>query len=343
MIKICSMFMKGSCIRYVFLMLMINLQAQSYKEYPPVIEDFNNDNVLDTLYSFYESGSTFGGTDIKIVNGKSNEVYKFSDFGCYCEMKRIYPIPALLSKPENKPFLSVIQKKLFSEPREKPDPSLEWIFKGYSSKKKIPENKYFNLIIYPEVNWDTEKIKIPDNYSLVLNNDTLNLLLNEEDSLFSVKDKTAFLSYCGNCHFYNKSSPELVVSDNEYKIYKTSHGIFVVKGDLQKWLLVNDLNLTGSPEKLRWDSILQVDLIDKYLIIQFSGAPDIFDSIYVGNIETGVLGRLKYPFRRNVEDYEGGLVIGDKIRYSDEEEESFFVSYNDVFKELERLYDNLKK
>ncbi|WP_405205503.1 hypothetical protein [Aquimarina sp. LLG6339-5] len=333
------------CVQRLFLILFISVDAQSYKEDPLLIEDFNNDMVLDTLYSFYESGSTFGGTHVKIVNGQNNEVYELSNYGCYCEMKRVYLIPEILSMSENKTFLSVFQKRLFPEPKNIPDLSLQWIIKGYSSNKKLSENKYFDLIINPRINWSTEKIEIPDSYNLILKDDLVSLLFKEKDSVSDINYRKAFLSYCGHCHLFNRSSPELVADNDRYKIYKTSHGVFVEKNGLQKWFLVNDIGLTGSPEKLRWDSILQVVLMGKYLVIQFSGAPDMFDNIFVGNIETGVVGRLNFLFRDHVKGYDESLVVEDKIRYNNEDEVSFFVNCNDVFKELERLYglyDDLK-
>ncbi|WP_378177455.1 hypothetical protein [Aquimarina sp. SS2-1] len=332
---------------YIILLLsVISIQAQPYKEYPPVIEDFNKDKVLDTLYSFYESGSTFGGTDIKIVNGKNNEVFKFSDFSCFCEMKHVYLIPPTLNKPENESFLSVIQEKLFPIIRDAPDPSLQWIIYSYFANQKLSQNEYFDLMIYPEIPWSNEKIKIPvENYSLILKGDTLDILLNEKDSLSKTFDKKGFLRYCGRCLSYNNVSSDLVANNDMYKVYKTSHGIYVKKGVEQKWLLVNDLGLTGSPEKLRWDSVQQVILVNKYVIVQFSGAPDIFDRIFVVNIETGVVGRLKYLFKQNVKEYGPELVKGNMIRYNDEndeEETSFFVNYNDVFNELENVSRILK-
>jgi len=331
-------------ILYILFLILASGIAQPYKKHDPVIKDFNKDNVLDTLYSFYESGSTFGGTDLKIVNGKNAEVYELSNYGCYCEMKRVHFIPPLLNKPENQPFLSVIQEKLFPIMRKTPDPSLQWIIEGYSSNKKLSQHKYFDLILYPEINWSIEKIEIPeDNYSLVLTKDTLGILLNDKDSIAKYDKIKAFVSYCGHCHKINKSVSEFVAENNDYKVYKTDHGVFVQKGELQKWVLVNDLNLTGGPGKLRWESILQVVLIDKYLVILFSGAPDIFDTIFISNIETGAVGRLKHPFRRFLAEPHTRMIKDTMIRYNNEEEESFYVNYNEVFTELDDLYESLTK
>lgn len=338
--------MRGYFAYFLFFSI-VNVFAQSYKKYPPVIEDFNKDGVKDTLQAIYDGGSNFGGTDVKLINGKNNETYELSNFGCYCAMMTLHWIPDALQKPENQLFLSAIQKRLFPVVREIADTSLEWIIKGKSSNHKLSENKYFDLVIYPEVSWERELIVIPkENYSIVLEEDLIKELFPEEirsPEKNTPEVKKGFLSYCGRCHQMNESSPELVADNNLYKIFKTSHGVFVKKKELQKWILVNEINLTGSVGKLRWDSIKQVVLIDTYLIIQFSGAPDYFDTIFVSNIETGMVGRLKYPYRDNTKDYPNILVKDQKIRYVDEEEEkSVFLNSNEVFEELDNVYKSLE-
>lgn len=334
--------MRG-CFTHILFFSMIHVFAQSHKEYNPIIEDFNKDGVKDTLHAIYDGGSNFGGTDIKLINGKNAERYELSNFGCFCAMTTLHWIPDVLQKPENQLFLSAIQKRLFPIVQEVADPSLEWIIKGKSSNRKLSENKYFNLVINPEISWSTTEIDIPeDNYSMILEEDLIKVLFPEEIRLpenNTPKVKKGFLSYCGGCHQMNESSPELVANNNLYKVFKTSHGVYVEKKDLQKWILVNEINLTGSVGKLRWDSIQQVVLIDTYLVIQFSGAPDYFDTIFVSNIETGMVGRLKYLYRDNTIDYPDVLVKDQMIRYVDEEEEkSFFLNANKVFEELDSVY-----
>ncbi|MGY3792755.1 hypothetical protein [Aquimarina sp. 433] len=335
------------CFTHILFFSMIHVFAQSHKEYTPIIEDFNKDGVKDTLYAIYDGGSNFGGTDVKLINGKNTETYELSNFGCFCAMTTLHWIPDALQKSENQLFLSAIQKRLFPKVQEVADPSLEWIIKGKSSNRKFSKNKYFDLIIYPDISWDSVPIVVPkDNYSMILDEDMIKMLFPEEIRLHennAPEVKKGFLSYCGRCHQMNESSPELVTKNDLYEVFKTSHGVYVRKKDLQKWILVNEINLTGSVGKLRWDSIKKVVLLDTYLVIQFSGAPDYFDTIFVSNVETGMVGRLKYLYRDNTLDYPNVLVKDQMIRYVDEEEEkSFFLNANEVFEELDSLHLRLK-
>ncbi len=45
------------------------------------------------------------------------------------------------------------------------------------------------------------------------------------------------------------------------------------KGQQYRWLFISDLQLTGSPEKLRWSSIQKLSLYDGLLILEQSLPP----------------------------------------------------------------------
>jgi len=54
----------------LILLFFFKVSAQYNQE--ERIEDFNNDGVKDTLQSYYDGGSAFGSTYVKIIDGKSN-------------------------------------------------------------------------------------------------------------------------------------------------------------------------------------------------------------------------------------------------------------------------------
>ncbi|GAA4111927.1 hypothetical protein GCM10022393_09970 [Aquimarina addita] len=339
--------MKLNTVFILYLTLIYTVSGQSYKEYPPVIEDINKDSVLDTLFSFYESGSTFGGTDLKIRNGKTKEVFKFSTYRCYCGIQNVFLVPTALNAVENKFFLRRIQKELFPKMKDTPDPSLQWIISGYFSNKKIKGNTYFETLIYPDIPWDTVKVEMPDNYSLLIKGDTLKTLYNTNESdtdTFQIVEKSnAFLLYCGSCVSYNNSSFDVTISNDLYKVYRTSHGIYIAKGELQKWIFISDWGLTGSPEKLRWDSIGEIILRGSYLIFQHQVPPDTEDNVFVVNLESGVLGKLKYQFDRVNYNVKADYLLDDRLQFITgyKDEDPIIILYEDLFLELEKLYKEL--
>jgi hypothetical protein len=109
-----------------------------------------------------------------------------------------------------------------------------------------------------------------------------------------------FLVYYGDTHFSAQNSVErsfIEVDESEtYKVLRTSHGILAKKGILNKWLFVTDIDINGSPSKLRWQSIEQIVMVDNLIVVKQSLAPDVLYNIYVIDIETGVGGKLKIDF-----------------------------------------------
>ena len=87
-----------------------------------------------------------------------------------------------------------------------------------------------------------------------------------------------------------------------YKILKTSHGQIANNENKYKWIFVTDEELTGAPRKLRWSSIGEVILKDKYLLltINLTGSGNDFDdngirnqNYFLININSGKVGRIK--------------------------------------------------
>ncbi len=277
---------------------LISFQAFGQQEKSFKIQDFNHDGVVDTLRSFYEGGSGFGGNYVRIINGKSNEIYELNTHGCFCSIKKIISIPPALTDPGNIFFLEAMTKEIFPGEKNIPDASLQWIIEGSYSTKELNRNHYFDMIIDPQIKWNDGEIKLPYTYYILLKGDTLKKLYNTDDELVEWFDKHAnkgFLIYYGHNHYRNPSgdSLSLVTGNKTYTIYRTSHGVLAKKDSLFKWLFVSDKDLTGAPGKLRWESIGKIRLIENYVIIHEELPPLETDNIFVVNIETGICGKLK--------------------------------------------------
>src|SRR5690554_1052872 len=112
------------------LLFFIYYQVSAQDSIKLSIEDISNDGVVDTLKTFYQGGSGFGGSYVGIVNGKTNQYYELTDKGCFCDFKRVVLIPSELNKPENKPFLERIKNELLPEKSNQADPSLDWMIRS---------------------------------------------------------------------------------------------------------------------------------------------------------------------------------------------------------------------
>lgn len=266
-------------------------------------EDFNSDGVEDLLKCSYEIGSSFGGGDCELTDGKTKKTFKLTNYGCFCAIKKRVSVTPELRKKENEYFLYTLKKEILPKFRSTPDQSLVWIINSSLSAKKPIEQQYIDLVFNPKIVWRHEEPELPSTYFIEIGAQTLSKIIPEEKPNLAKtisQDQKDFLIYYGDTHFSTedaKSKDFIPVAKNEtYEILKTAHGVIAKKENTYKWLFVTDSHFNDSPQKLRWASIEKVVLDDKYVIIKQSLAPDPAYNIYIINLETGLGGRLKLDF-----------------------------------------------
>ena len=224
------------------------------KERTVLIEDYNHDGVKDSMVL-----GAWWGKSVIMINGKTSDVYELDGDGCPCRIKEVVLAPPVLSQKDNRAFLDVMKKQVISMPRANLDPSMEWMIKGVFNKKKLEDNEYFDLVIDPQTNWVESEFKYPENYYMEISGDTLEGLKHRSylgDDQYLETATKGFLIYYAHNHYRSYSGDSLTLGDSNenYEIYHTSHGIIVKKEDTYKWVFVTDADLTGAPEKLRWES-----------------------------------------------------------------------------------------
>ena len=306
------------------------------------IDDFNNDKVIDTLKTFYEGGSGFGGRYVQIVNGKTNEMYELTNDGCFCDIKSTILIPPKLAKKENARFLEIMITRLLPKKRNNPDASLDWMIKSAYANVSLKNNPFFNLIIDPQIEWIQGEFKAPENYYMEIEGDSLMQLYStpyEAPEWLDAKNAKGFLMYYANKHYRNREGDSIRLSDSNatYKVYNTSHGVYVQKENTYKWLFISDVSTTGAPLKLRWESIKGAKLFGKYVVVQQHLPIIDTDELFVINIETGICGRLNYDLpdanitaiENLLEKETGNLTAAEK---------QVMAQLKAVFKELENHY-----
>lgn len=259
------------------------------------IADFNLDGVKDTLTSLYDGGSGFGGTIVTLVNGKTNERHEIDGTGSFSEIWHSILIPDELQKDANKRFLEEIAKELLPEKRLTPDPSLHWIINANISHKQLMDNPIFDLVINAPMVWTPDPIFWPVTYYVEIGEDTLKeLQFHEKELAYAVpSEKTGWLIYYGHNHLPAKKNCLAVVKSSQGSaIYKTAHGVLLQKNDSNAWLFVTDYNLTGAPDKLRWESIGKVEVVDNLVFVQVINAESFMHPVFVIDSMNGMVARL---------------------------------------------------
>ncbi len=324
-----------------FLIVFISFQAFG-QEASVKISDFNGDGIPDTLKSFYQGESGFGGKFCEVTNGKTKEIYELNTWGSFCQIKKCIIIPPALNKVENFKFLEAMNKEILPNKKNKPDASLQWIINSTFSNKILTNNKYFDLVIFNHSLWNDEKLQLPSTYYIYLEGDSLNKFYDtvEAPDWFNKNESKGYLIYYGHNHYRNPSKDSLLLIDSNinYEVYRTSHGVLIKKDKLFKWVFISDAELTGAPEKLRWESIKRVQLIDNYIIIQQCLPPTDDYNLYLVNIESGICGKLKFDFYNKEsiipEKDNTFLIQSDTIIFSIKGKQTQF-ELTDIFKELD--------
>lgn len=271
------------------------------------IKDFNRDGYVDTLSHYYSGGSGFGGRNAKIVNGKNREIFEANYSGCFCSLVHQWVPEKILLQSKNRLFRNILENSILPPIKNKPDASLQWIISAAYHHKELISNQYFKNIISPKVNWLKHPIRSPFSYRILMSKDSLDKIVppqNFQKEKTNVQNQDGWLIYFGHNHFRtDKADWKLVGQSREYDIYKTQHGIIASKtqrgiitstDNLGKWIFVTERHLTGSPSKLRWQSISKVELVNDFLVIQLSTDYGEDYKIFIVELESGVVGETHF-------------------------------------------------
>jgi hypothetical protein len=266
-----------------------------------IFKDFNEDGFTDTLLTYYDGGSGYGGTFVEIRNGANDDLYAMNSDGCFCQIRQTFVIPKNLTQLKNAPFLTAITSQLLPPFRSGPDPSLRWMLAAELNNHQL-EDSLFIQIVNPQQEWLTGEIEIPGNYYIEMKGDLLGLYRHEHAASGSseLMNKAGYMTYYARNHYANKKDTlELSAENKTYQIFKTKHGVIAKKGDTYKWLFVSDVFVTWAPEKLRWASIGKMRLVGKYLLFEQHLPPNLYSPTHVINIETGKFGRFTWLIDEN--------------------------------------------
>lgn len=262
------------------------------------IHDFNEDGIDDRLECIRELGVHCTFTD-----GLTKESIEWGDFACKGAIKSVITVPKQLLLDANTKVYKAMQREVLPNLKTSPDPSLQWILSANFSKRKLVDNLYLDMIFFPNSKWEDGDFSIPSNYYIEMSRDSLYRLDDaiRNDSLNNATTaQSGFLTYYGRVHFKGEHPSQRdylpVAADATYTIYRTRHGVLARKKNKFKWLFITDNDLARGPEKLRWESIEEVFLLNDHVLIKQGQAPAAEYQLYLVHIETGITGKIKIDF-----------------------------------------------
>lgn len=257
------------------------------------IKDIDQDGVLDTLITWYEGGSGFGGDFAKVVNGKTGEIFEMNDFASFAEIKKVVTLPPDFETEKKSPYYNALIDALFPSIITTPDITLDWIIRA-NHLAIIPENPgNLDLVLPISHVWSKNPILKPNNYQIKLSNLEVQILYHEsmESPGYSQEVKTGYLSYLAHNHEFNLKKVQ--IEDSDFSIIKGKHSLILEKGENQSVLFITDYPLTSGPDKLRWESIGHIWGKGDYAFFSHSQASTPSFKLFIAHLPSGAVGRLK--------------------------------------------------
>ncbi len=300
--------------------------------------DLNGDGITDTLKSSFDEGSGFSTQASTLINGKTKEIFHINTESSFSQIKTLIYLPPALYKKKNKAFLSSIEKHFQIQRRQEIDPSLSWILDAEIKNQPIDQTEYFDRLIHAPIKWQEGVPKIPLTYTIEIKGEKLKNLWPsylQKPKSFSKKSK-ARLKYYGHNHFRYRSSEDFMALDSSknFTLIKSAHGLILKKENSFAWIYVNDNDLVGGPQKLRWESIMSAKIIGKFILLQQSLPPDTISRLWLIDTETGNLARLKTPIESN-EDFS---VKSDRL-YLKQIVGKKVINLDDLFQKMNYLFE----
>lgn len=286
-----NIFMK----KYLFVCLLFIYTFSFSQEIKLIKKDFNKDGFEDTIEHYYSGGSGFGGTYLTLKNGKTGREFELDDFSFFGEIVTTFPVPSELFESSNSSFFSEVKSILFPVFYKNPEASLSWILSGRDVRKEINQDKFFDLIIQNSVIWQRGIPKLPETYALQTSAELFRKFYKTTTEIpkwYDEKTGNGVIVYSGHNHGKTWRNE---ITNPKFNILISKHGIVLedYKNMLHSWVFVAEYNLTGGPDKLRWESIGRVEIVDDLIVFSLNQTPVTYARTFIIDSSKGSVARIK--------------------------------------------------
>ncbi len=306
-----------SCFFVLTTVACLSVQAQR-NEFRAV-KDIDGDGVKDSLYTFYDGGSGFGGTYGEIVNGASGKTYELDTWSCFCDSWLIKALPPEYKLPHHRVFYDTLIHRLFGSLEKQADPSLKWIFDAHTHNTKLGSSSVYESVLTVPISYHEKPESYDISYSVKADKESLKKYFRtyaEEPDWLDDSPKGLIRKYNGFL------APKKTIEHKNGKLLAANHGIAIQRKDGKiAWLFVTDPIITGGPEKMRWPSIGEIQVLGDLIIFELNMAPAVDKYIYVINTKTGRVGKLNTISEKNFDSPKDGISISNDILYIHNEED----------------------
>lgn len=272
----------------LLLLLTFHVFIQAQQNIEVINEDLDGDGSTEELIIY----NYLGAIDYAILSyqqGSKRCTLDISPNIDYPSLLNIVPVCDELLSPENKKLRHAIEQYIFKMPEVKnPCPSFSWLLNIYETKEKVENSKYFNSIAWFKPNLQEKLFEMPSSSRFEVRGNLLNKIniqFNKADSI-----KSSWITFNGEA--LNKARqiskfklesdwPQLVDSLNQKNIYKTGHSVYLQSDSSHQVIFVTDGVSYQNIQKISWESIQQVGVYKKKILILTHPYPAIENKLFL--------------------------------------------------------------
>ncbi len=259
---------------------------------------------LDSIAVYRSSGSMMSWRQVSI---KSNALTEPLEMG-YTFFYSNFSNPILIPQEwQEEPFQSYhsLVDSIFGFERKRlsgAEPDLRWLLDAFTFQEQGDSifHRYFNVPLQYQKLPMAEPVNgwypLPDSAREPF-------LLREGPEQKSKDYSEVWLDYQGHNHFLawksrtdqkQDTSFQPVWKSGNKRLWRTAHGLLWQQGDQYAWVFVSSGDLMGGPQKLRWESLVQAQVLEKRYVLLHQAAPVIqWNQLFLIDTQTGRVGDIR--------------------------------------------------
>ncbi|MEM9986703.1 MAG: hypothetical protein AAF804_16550 [Bacteroidota bacterium] len=263
---------------------------------------------IDSVAIYRSSGSMAAWRQVSIKSGNSPKPLEMGYTFFYSNFSNTLVLPKAWSLGAWQAYHPIVDSIFgFEEQRlTGKEADLRWLLDAFDQQQEgdTTFHRYFNV----PLNWQPLPFKEPVNGWYLLPEAKAQPLLTGGDP--ELNDENAksdssqvWLDYRGQNHFLawrgglspkGDTSFRRVWKSRKKRLWRTAHGLIWQQGNQYAWVFVSSGNLMGGPQKLRWESIVQTQVLEKRYVLLHQAAPVIqWNQLFLIDTQTGRVGDIR--------------------------------------------------
>lgn len=273
------------------------------------------EGALDSIVVNQAQSSMVSGTWVIAKDGETDEVLQVCHEHWFSEFLSLVQLPAGYNQPRWQPYRTSIDSVLgMGQPRlSGKEPDLRWLTQAY--QHQLEGDSLFDRYYAVPLQWQPAPVAPPSQGWYYLDEQQFPLFHNPltNDRNHDSSATTGWLHYRGDNHFLAWTGPDAEPDAGSYRkawhkrrqtLWHTAHGLIWQEGDRYAWLFTSTGSLTGGPQKLRWPSLYQIEMVDGFILAHHMAPVMQWNQLFLIDPTTGLVGDIELDEKIKIGTYD---------------------------------------